>query len=374
MTIELTPTQWCKLALQYREMSGDSLQSFIDDISLKIDCHPETFARRCREALTWLSRWTEAGLINNDELPPETYEEQHIRLCQSIRRGTKPFNQTIAQVPNSERSIIVLADLHGDIKQELRDAVIARKPTIVVIAGDVLDMLAYSKFPKRYHEPPSYELQRIISLLELLASLGIYVIIILGNHDHRYWSYHAEHLDPFAMDDVRMHPLHIAAMGMPSVEVVCDVYDYETPTGLLYEGQVAVDFFTYIGDLLVAHPTKSRKHPGGTARVFAEDFNGWLTGLRANTLTGWRTNVREPGLPRVIAVGHRHTFNLGPSNMRQTLVELGFAGQLSTHAYAWNRGHAPGYGIEPGYLYLEQVKDESGRWVTIIPSVQYNRV
>jgi len=136
-------------------------------------------------------------------------------------------------------------------------------------------------------------------------------------------------------------------------------YNFTTGTGLAFEGEFAASFLLPMGDALIGHPTKHRKHPGMTVMWF------WL-----DWYSHWYHSLGLPR-PKLIALGHSHkSAQMRLHGDHLYLAEIGVMGYPGAcQGWAFDiRVAAPPAAM--GSLYFEQTRID-GKWVTDLREIYY---
>ena len=145
------------------------------------------------------------------------------------------------------------------------------KIDVLVLNGDIIDMQALSKFPKAYRVSPMEELIEgrafIISLIDYLKPKK--VICINGNHELRFGTYLAKHLDSDALELMPNSPLELIFLDgfnwynkRHKQKVYYEALQYVYPE---IEFIYPDDWKYQIGDTIFAHPTAFSGQPLKTA-------------------------------------------------------------------------------------------------------------
>jgi predicted phosphodiesterase len=355
----LSPGKRWDLVRRYKEGGSEAIA---DDLH-NLDDNPDTVTRRLREKAAVIDEALEAGVVGRPPpvLPTTTDWEL---VCAFIGRA---YHAPLPDPPKAQysdhRKIVVFADVHGRFNLgALRYMLEHERPDMTICAGDLTDSYAYSRWAKDRVVPVDEELQHIIAVYEKIICPTVRRNIILwGNHDARRMAYFQKRLDAWALGEISEDPIKVFAKHMPNLEVSEQTFGYTTPTGTSYEGGFTTEYVRTEGDLLVAHPGISRKHAGTTARAFQTDY--------------LNKHVMSMGIPfpAVIAVGHKHTWSHTPGDNNADLVELGYFGEIDALEYAFDGGNFPTYTLQPGYLVVEQTRNDEGEWRADRRSVRYQR-
>ena len=292
-----------------------------------------------------------------------TFESEWAALCALIGRDAERPTPKAAQPRTTNRRIICcIADTHGDphyagIAQMLDD----EAPDMVVVAGDILDYFAYSRWMKDRHEPPETEVARVAAMLEMLVPVVADIRLIRGNHDKRREAYFAQRVEAWALGEIRASPLEALADQYENVTLVDNLRGFVTGTGHVFEGQFEDVFMVLVGaDCVVAQQEVTRKHDGRSVAAFLEVFDNW------------RSALGMPD-PRLVAMGHCHRAAVSYARGgHQVQVELGTMAHPRIVQWAFDRARL---GSPPvvGYLVFEQERDGEA-WHTDLASVRYQMV
>lgn len=220
--------------------------------------------------------------------------------------------------------IAVFNDFHAPFQddQVFAEAVadaLDRGATRAIVAGDLGDSFAFSRFSKYEFVPVETELKVMTAILQTLASNFERVDVVGGNHDARVKKYFASVLPPDFLMLVQHDLLHLAAAGMDNVffpEVDMDGHK--------------LNWFMQVGDLIVGHPESSSKVLAKPADNFATWLNQWKEKLHLAPF-------------KHVAQGHTHQAILGACRPDGIIVyELGCLCKVQ------------GYSIEPSLKYRPQ--------------------
>ncbi len=198
--------------------------------------------------------------------------------------------------PSKTRKIVVASDFHvpfhrkdvlaGLIEQEARDT------DVLVIAGDLADMWATSRFRKsRKLTDPRRDFIEAQSVLNLLAERFRRIVLFEGNHDSRPMKMLADHLPAEVMDYLRLtapgalHPLRLMAEKLPNVEVAEPIQHGYAAFGFLYQ----------MGDAVFTHAEKFSRVPN---RAVSGPVLQWLKSFAEPQ------GIVQPF--RVVVQGHTH--------------------------------------------------------------------
>lgn len=259
------------------------------------------------------------------------------------------------------RTVVAIGDLHGNPHPALLQLIIAAKPDLIIVGGDVYDQAAFSNHPKGYGEQvEAFELEqcRIRAWFEtVLARTKAKVIIMRGNHDDRFYKQLLgllpAHFMPFVKD-----PLDVLIADIPSdrIEVHGIQVQMHHPS-LPPEELGRMHYMMPLGDALLSHA----------------NFTGGETTTAVEKLQKWVNNWRQPlGWPDMALLVQFHTHQwvyLKPKAGFVTLVEPGMGGMPAVE------GYKIGYQSKwrPGTLGATVFKQElwENTWHTVHNSVNW---
>lgn len=179
--------------------------------------------------------------------------------------GVKSIEKNIALLETilakPRRKILVLSDIHVPFtdEQKLQKAIdLNRTADMVILGGDVMDMYGCSRHRKRKSVPHEVEIDNTVRLLEYLSKTFPWVRVIRGNHDTRPLKKVQDVLPADLLYLVDEEPLDKLTKPFSNVEYLAD-------------------WWTQIGDMIVAHAERSSTVEGRPAVLLAEFFNvkGW---------------------------------------------------------------------------------------------------
>jgi predicted phosphodiesterase len=253
------------------------------------------------------------------------------------------FNELVGKkaervkVPKSKQALVhrigVFSDFHAPhhdiaaISKALQDAS-RRGVTQAILAGDIGDGYAFSRFLHTKPAPPEEELAAIAAILRIFSESFAAVWVIKGNHDVRAMKYFARTLPPEFLPLVQHDLLKLAAADLPNVSF---------PSVAI--GGQELTWLCQIGDLIVGHPETHSIVPGKAPDKFCD----WLLRYERRGL-----------LPRfnVVAMGHTHQAG-GPLYRADgvALYETGCLCKLQDYSVQPDIRYRP---QTQAYLYVEQ--------------------
>ena len=177
---------------------------------------------------------TIAGRINNlrHRLPKRTYEQHAaIRGWTDRSRDEEFFEEPVLaaerkaifeEFRNRKLLVLVLSDIHGSFRHhEVLNAAGKLDVDVLVLAGDVMDQYAISRFRKGLRIDLKRELFDTMELLQWCSARFPRTLITQGNHDQRAYrqllSYLEKIPDLAALLKNETDLLHKAAEGLPNV-------------------------------------------------------------------------------------------------------------------------------------------------------------
>lgn len=176
-------------------------------------------------------------------------------------------------------SILCLSDFHYPYAAPLETFQAYRRPDVLLLNGDIVDMQSISRFPKSYRVNPMEEMiggrQYLIDLIEYLAPRR--VLINKGNHEVRFGSYLARSLDGELKD----------LMPETALDLIVNDgfhhYDKRTRTKIWYQPIRDVfegvdisytgDWWCKLGKTIFAHPLA---YSGGILKTSEKAANHFL--------------------------------------------------------------------------------------------------
>ena len=221
------------------------------------------------------------------------------------------------------RKLAVISDTHGRPFTKGLVQMTEEKPDMVLIVGDVCDLMAVSKFDKDIVVPIEEDMANVRAMVEFLAS-KCPVYLARGNHDSRVWRYFVRRIEPQYMKLVWTDILGMSIQGIDNAHVVDNLHGFTTTDGNKFEDILKTSFLIFEGDAVFGHAEAARKHELTTVRALHEWYENWRRPM------GW-PDVRLIGQAHVhgAAVGYPHaghlvTMELGcmlePSVLQYTMM------------------------------------------------------
>jgi hypothetical protein len=261
------------------------------------------------------------------------------------------------------RKLCIASDSHGDPYLKGVIGICNEKPDLILLAGDIMDCLAVSRFEKPNYIPIEKEVANVRAMLEQFCSVAP-VRMCRGNHDIRALRYFLQKLDPQVVASFRaigvINPdiLSITATGLKNCEVVSNMHGFHTVGGDNLINAMAEEWMIVEGDAVFMHAEKARKGELSTARAIATEW-----------YASWKKLLDLPDA-RVLAQAHVHTAGVGYSNGgHQILIELGCMTNPSVLQYQLN-GDLKYRPPTIGYTVMEQDKKD-GKWITDPTSIRF---
>ena len=338
-----------ELLQQY--LGGKSAEWLIENNDLAM--RPETLQRRLQELSA--ARQIPKVIVGRGDF------EKHWELyCKLIGRDPRKSIPTGKKKSGKSRKVIVLCDLHGNPDKELIERVIGEKADLYVMAGDVFDAFAFSKFEKDKHIPIADELANVRATYEhIIKETGAQIVQEQGNHDARAHKYFAQRIEPEFMSLVQWNLLELAAINLPGVNTSKNLYGFTTGGGRKVDGVLENCWIAHVGeDALIAHGEVARKGEGRTVDALVEWIDRWKKPL------SWIE-------PRLVIQAHVHRASMAwAQGGHQIRVEGGFSGEIPPLQYAMNYGTTVYSPPVLGYTVFRQ-ENRAGKWSTDLSSVQF---
>jgi hypothetical protein len=246
--------------------------------------------------------------------------------------------------------IVVIPDVHAPFhERDMLAEVLVREKSAdrCVCIGDISDAYAFSTYNKYQRVPFAEEWAEVTAVMQALSEAFPRVDVVIGNHDLRLEKRIRERMSEDAVDAIRymaggtLCPLTALAKRYPNVRIAA----HQVPTG------ETLDWCMRVGDAWLGHPEKWSKVPGSALRLVEE----WLADHEVDY--GF-------GRPRLIVLGHTHTYSQFYWKSGTMLVECGCLAK--TQGYMLN----PKIGGRPqrrGYVVFEQTNG-----VTDLNSVRFH--
>jgi len=274
--------------------------------------------------------------------------------CEMIGRDSEVDLPIANALPTDRRKVVVLCDIHGSFDPHVFRAAVDEGAHEYWLAGDVLNLFAFSRFKDGLVRQPESEIGEIRAGLEvLLQETGAQVKIIEGNHDRRAWTYFASRVDDRFMPLVKYDLLSLIALDLPQVEVVRTSIHATTPLGHTEETALENRYLAWCGrDAVIAHLEIARKGEGRTVDAVSQWINQW------RLTAGWVE-------PKLIIQAHIHRACVQyPFGGHLVLVEGGYSGRIDQYTQ-----EDPKYPVPTkGYAVFCQNQKE-GEWYSDLSSV-----
>jgi len=215
-----------------------------------------------------------AGLKDSTEVQAETSIEQTWKEIEGEKIDWRSPKDAIA------RQILVMSCWH--IPFHIRDLIelaVLENPqaSILVLAGDLLDCFAISKWPKVHLSGVALkkEYEEALDILEWLAPKFEKIILLKGNHEDRWSSYIADRVHKEARFLVNTEVLQRLADGEVMDETGRVVDKVELPNVEYIDASGIDAWWVRLGDAIVCHSTKSSSVPGKGLATLIDDFTGY---------------------------------------------------------------------------------------------------
>jgi predicted phosphodiesterase len=242
---------------------------------------------------------------------PVDYDEA-VQLWRQIIGCTKREYKGPAKRRQSDlQRVAILSDIHAPF-QDMRAfaAFIERErgADVCIVAGDLQDHYALSRFIKYENVPIHQELAAAQLIMEQLSEAFPIVLCIEGNHDKpRFEKLLYDRLPQDAIEVVRYLS---RTGGLSTIEALASQFQNVELVKNKIDDRYTVSWYLQHGDLLVTHAEKFSRVPGSALRSIEE----WATDFeRTLKLKPWR----------VIVQAHTHQQSLFPWAADRWLVEAG---------------------------------------------------
>jgi hypothetical protein len=207
------------------------------------------------------------------------YYDKYRDLIEGVTQIEKDFALLESILAKPKRKVFVISDIHVPFTDEekLQKAIdLNRTADMVIIGGDVMDMYGCSRHRKRKSVPHEVEVDNTVRLIEYLSQLFPWVRIIKGNHDSRAMKKVQDSIPSELLYLVDNEPLGLIVRAFENVEYIDD-------------------WWTQIGDAIIAHAERSSSIEGRPATLLGDFF----------THKGW---AKRLGImpPRVFVQAHTH--------------------------------------------------------------------
>jgi hypothetical protein len=164
--------------------------------------------------------------------------------------------------PHKQTRIIAAGDFHVPFHdpEALRELIRreSRSADLLVLAGDLADCWATSRWPKSKRETdPRTEFLEAQVVLNTLSANFRQVVVLGGNHDARPKKYLADRLPPEMMDYLQLtapgalNPLSLMAAPLKNVTIAPPIK----------AGNASFDFLYQVGDCIFSHAESYSKIP-----------------------------------------------------------------------------------------------------------------
>lgn len=254
---------------------------------------------------------TEVKVNPAARLAPASYDEAIELWRKIIGCRRQEYDGPAKRRASTTQRIAICSDLHAPFHHiHALAAFIEREKgaDVCIVAGDLQDHYALSRFLKYETVPIHQELAAAQMILERLSEAFPIVLVIEGNHDKPRF----EKLlyDRLPMDAIEVIRFLSKTGGLSTIEALCGQFSNVELVKNRVDDRYTVSWYVQHGDLVVTHAEKFSKVPGATLRGIEEwvsDFEGTL-GLKP-----WR----------VLAQAHTHQLGLFPYGADKVLAETG---------------------------------------------------
>ena len=274
-------------------------------------------------------------------LAPASYDEAMQLWRNVIGCSKQDYNGPAKRKTSTNQRIAICSDLHAPFHDlEALAGFIEREQgsDVCIVAGDLQDHYALSRFLKYETVPIHQELAAAQMILERLSEAFPVVLIIEGNHDKpRFEKLLYDRLPMEAIEVIRFLS---KTGGLSTIEALCGQFSNVELVKNKIDGRYEVSWYVQHGDLVVTHAEKFSKVPGATLRTIEEwvsDFEGVLN------LKPWR----------VLCQAHTHQLGLFPFGSDKILAETGCLCRPHGYQLAAKIGGRP---QRVGWVTLEQNK------------------
>jgi hypothetical protein len=207
------------------------------------------------------------------------YYDKYVNEIEGVNVIAKDATLLSSIMEKSKRKILVISDLHVPFTDETKLQKVVdqnRTADMVVIGGDFLDMYGCSRHRKRRNVPHEIEIDNAIRILEYLSDTFPWVRILRGNHDARALKKVQDMCPPELLYLFDNEPLDLIVRPFSNVEYIGD-------------------WWTNIGDTIIAHAERSSAIEGRPAVLLGEFF----------ATKGWAKRLHLPEI-RVFVQAHTH--------------------------------------------------------------------
>lgn len=268
---------------------------------------------------------------------PVTTDECWAVIDEAIGMKRTQFKHPQNWQAKSEQRIVVAGDFHAPFHDvEAVAELIAREgpyTDTLIISGDLFDLYAVSRFPKREPMTIEQEWAAGTALLAQLASAFPDVLIIHGNHDERVERQLRAMLPPELV-----HAVEILTGGDFSlIKQAAKRHSNVRVAHHVAEGGYSLPWLVQVGDLIVSHAEKYSITPGAALRKIEEalaDFEhvyrlkDWRVLIQAHTHTHssliWHADkyLWEGGCMCLNPQGYQMTARVGGRSQKQGYITL----------------------------------------------------
>lgn len=307
---------------------------------------------QCRQDPGWYSRADTPATNPVVPQPPEpdppdrahAYEAQWADWLKYIECRRERYRGPRIRAVGAMSKIVVASDFHLPFQsQETIERLFEEEADadLAILAGDLTDSFAISRFIKYETVPFREELAALTILFERASQTWPRVIVIEGNHDKaRFEKQLRTRLDDHMVDIVSF----LANGNLSVLRALASRYPNVTVASMP-AGRYTMDWITQIGDLVVTHAEKFSIIPGQALRKIED----WLLDQENNlNLAPWR----------VVLQAHTHGLAWLPYHADRLLVETGCCCDLQGYQFTAKIGGRP---QRNGWVTLTQVSGVTDR-------------
>lgn len=275
--------------------------------------------------------------------------------------GTSVTVKDEVHEPTGKRHVVALGDLHGAPSPDILKAVIAERPDLIIIGGDLLDQRQASVHSPEYGDKQTTlreEMATVRAFIEtLLIKTSAVIWVLRGNHDS--WTYKTIHslLPPWALEFFQ-DPLDLLLAGLPRVEVIATPWTYYYPDNTA-DTFGESRYLLPLGDTLISHADFTGRNPGDAVRKLST----WIE--------RWRQPLGLPAFSLLVQFHGHRIAHLEEAGGWQIWIEPGMGGLPNIESYKVQYKGAWGPGAL-GCVAFDQ-DNKNGGWCTRRASVKLIR-
>ena len=274
-----------------------------------------------------------------------------------MSRKHKSPKQSVTKNGN-RRKLVICSDTHGSPYQAGVVSILNERPDVILVVGDIFDMLSLSRFPHLEEAPIETEMANIRAMAEQFSSVAE-VLMCKGNHDARVFRFFAARVDTKYLKFVNTDMLSMSITGLSNCKVVENMHGWNLASGRVLPDVMKDDFMIFQGDACFMHAESARKGDQSTVRALA---NEWYP--------MWRGVLGLPDI-KVLGQAHVHASSIAYGQGGHLLtLELGCLLNPQVLNYQLS-GDTRYRAATIGYWILEQSKNKKGEWTTEPNSVRF---